>query len=68
MRNYITTQGDMFDIIAMRVYGSEMHMHLLVDANPAYRKTVVFPANCELVVPDNPGQPDVSFPGWRAPA
>ena len=65
-QTYRTVQGDMWDVISMRVYGTEMLMHLLIEANHQYRDIAVFPANCELVVPPAPRRERVSFPPWRA--
>lgn len=65
MRNYRTTQGDTWDIIAYRMYNSEKLMHLLIDANPQYREFVVFPANCELTIPDVSTEEAITFPSWR---
>ena len=65
MRKYITTQGDLWDVISHRVYGSEMHIHKLIELNPDYRDVVVFPANCELSIPEITTQERVTFPPWR---
>lgn len=66
MADYVTTQGDMWDMIALKVYGSEFLMHKLLDGNPQYRHIVVFPANVVLVVPnlDNASIP-VAAPVWK---
>ncbi len=66
MRKYTTTQGDLWDVIAKRVFGREQLMHVLIDANSKYRDIVVFPANCELTVPAISTQETISFPSWRA--
>jgi phage tail protein X len=58
----------MWDSISRRVYNSENMMHLLIDANLGYRDVVVFPANCELMIPDTPRGARVTFPPWRANA
>ena len=68
MRNniYTTTQGDMWDTISLRVYGTEKLMHVLIEANHRYRNISIFPANIELVVPDAQTQERIAFPPWRA--
>jgi len=66
MRNYATMQGDMWDKIALRMYNSERLMHVLIDANPEYRGITVFPANCELRIPEVSREERVTFPPWRA--
>lgn len=65
-RTYRTVQGDMWDIISLRVYGTEMLMHLLVEANHQYRDIAILPANYDLVVPPAPTGDSVAFPPWRA--
>ena len=64
--NYITTQGDTWDIISLRVYNNEKLMHILVEANYQYRDIAVFSANRELVIPEIPRGERISFPPWRA--
>ncbi|MCL2201267.1 MAG: tail protein X [Oscillospiraceae bacterium] len=66
---YVTSQGDMWDKIALEVYGSEHLMHILIDANPKYRKVLVFSANCELNIPELPRQRVNNIPlPWRGSA
>ena len=65
MGRYITSQGDMWDSIARRLYNSEALMWLLIDANPQYRHVAVFPANCELAIPEVSREVRVTFPPWR---
>ena len=65
MRKYVTVQGDLWDVISHRVYKSEMHIHVLIAANPQYRSVVVFPANCVLNIPEISRSERVSFPTWR---
>jgi len=65
MGSYRTSQGDMWDSISHRVFGDERLMHLLIDANPQYRELAVFPANCELTIPEVSREERVTFPPWR---
>jgi phage tail protein X len=51
--SYNTSQGDIWDIIAYRVYGDEHAMHFLQDANYDYRFQDAFPANVTLVIPES---------------
>lgn len=63
---YITTQGDMWDLIAYTQMGNEKYMHLLIEANPQYRETVIFSANVTLTIPDVPAAQTVSnLPPWK---
>jgi phage tail protein X len=68
MKTYRTTQGDTWDIIALRMYpalGGEKLMHTLIEANPAYRETVVFGANIILQIPDADIPVVQSLPPWK---
>ena len=55
----------MWDSIAYTQLGNEQHMHLLIEANPAYRETVVFPANVTLVIPDVSTPIANNLPPWK---
>lgn len=52
MREYVTVQGDTWDIVSLKVYASEMHLDKLIEANAAYREIVIFPAELKLLVPN----------------
>ena len=65
VRVYRTAQGDMWDSIALRELGAEHHMHLLIDANLQYVDIAVFPANCELIIPEITTTERITFPPWR---
>lgn len=49
---YKTVQGDMWDVIAKKLYGTEMMAGALIGANPAYRDVVFFSAGVVLDVPE----------------
>lgn len=51
---YTTKQGDLWDTIALELYGSEKHCGLLMEANAKHLDTLAFPAGVVLAVPDNP--------------
>jgi phage tail protein X len=51
---YTTQQGDMWDLVAYRLWGRERLFHLLLAANPAHREVLVFDAGVVLAVPDLP--------------
>ncbi len=57
----------MWDAIAREVYGSEKYMHLLLDANPAHRETVLFSAGVTLSAPENTSDIGISetLPPWK---
>ncbi len=55
MKKYTTRQGDMWDLIAARVYpeaGGERQMTALIDANPKHREITVFPGGVVLDIPE----------------
>lgn len=66
-KTYVTTQGDMWDLIAFTQMGSETYMHLLIEANPQYREMVIFPANVALTIPDVPAAATTAtnLPPWK---
>ncbi|NTU28847.1 phage tail protein [Brevibacillus sp. HB1.1] len=65
MNNYVTLLGDTWDAISFKIYGTEAHMSLLMNANPAYIKTVVFSANVRLIIPTIPDQIPSTLPPWK---
>lgn len=67
MRNYTTTQGDTWDIISLKMYGSELFTDRLVSANFAQRNTAIFGAGVVLTVPQvNANQiQSTNLPPWR---
>ncbi|MDR1510839.1 MAG: tail protein X [Synergistaceae bacterium] len=68
MKTYRTQQGDMWDLIAYRMYpnvGREMCMSRLLEANEKYRETAVFGAGIELAVPDIDIPATENLPPWK---
>lgn len=65
LNTYTTTQGDMWDNIAYKLYGSEAGMNTLLDANKQYADIVVFPANIVLQVPEYTAPKTSNLPPWR---
>ncbi|KUO72715.1 MAG: phage tail protein [Desulfosporosinus sp. BRH_c37] len=62
---YTTEQGDMWDGISFKVYQSEYYMTDLIEANPQYRETVIFPANVVLVIPEVSPPVPRNLPPWK---
>jgi hypothetical protein len=48
---YKTVQGDIWDIVALRMYGDEHAMHFVQDANFYERFRDEFPASIILAIP-----------------
>ena len=64
-KTYTTSQGDTWDIIALRQMGSEKYMSLIIEANSKFNQVVVFPAGITLVIPDAPVVTANSLPPWK---
>lgn len=64
-KSYTTIQGDTWDMISLRVYGTEKNMGALIDANPRYREVVFFSANTILIVPEVTATVNSNLPPWK---
>ena len=64
-KTYLTTSGDMWDMIAKRTLGSEMRADALIKANLTHRHTFIFPANVRIIIPDIPARPVGGLPPWK---
>lgn len=49
---YKTIQGDTWDLIAYKLFGSEKYMKNLIEANWPLLDVLIFPSGIELTVPD----------------
>ena len=65
MRNYTTIQGDTWDMISFKVYGTEIYMNKLIEANSLYREVVFFNANIEINVPNIDIYETPNLPPWK---
>lgn len=65
MRQYKTVQGDTWDGIAFKIYGSEYRMIALMDANTEQIDTAVFSAGVVLHVPEVETPIPVALPPWK---
>ena len=52
MMTYTTKSGDMWDSIALEVYGDTKFTDDLIRANAEYRKTYIFQSGVTLSVPE----------------
>jgi phage tail protein X len=64
-KTYVTTSGDMWDLIAKKTLGSEMYTDALMTANAAHREIFIFPANITLTIPDITIKPAEGLPPWK---
>lgn len=68
MKTIRTLSGDTWDLIAWREWGEgadQTNTAALIEANPQYVETAIFPGNVEIVIPDVEESPPVSIPPWR---
>ena len=64
-KTYTTQAGDTWDYIAYKLYGSELGMNALMNANITHRCEVVFSSGVELVVPEYEAVEESTLPPWR---
>lgn len=65
-QTYRTSQGDMWDAIALRLWGDERLFLRLMGANPQHMHVVVFDAGVELAVPEMDVRPPaMNLPPWK---
>lgn len=64
-KTYTTTHGDMWDLIAKRLYNDEASLNVLLEANQRYADMVVFPAGVELDAPEYTAPVTSMLPPWR---
>ena len=65
MTTYTTQQGDTWDLISYRTYGSEFHTDELFKVNLQYSDIAVFGAGVVLNIPDVITEIPVSIPPWE---
>lgn len=64
-KTYSTIQGDMWDMIAFKVYGRENCIKELLEANEEYRDVAVFPSGVTLKLPDIEIPRSNNLPPWK---
>jgi hypothetical protein len=66
--SYTTQSGDTWAVIAHRALGSDLYMHLMIDANPEHNFVARFEAGVVLNVPELPAATlKAGLPPWRRP-
>ncbi len=65
MKTYITTQGDMWDSIAYKVYGNEKYAGVLMRSNVELLGIFIFGAGTVLNVPELGMEEETEQPPWR---
>ena len=65
-KTYTARQGEAWDQIAYTLWGEEKRMHLLLEANPQFRRVVLFSGGEVLAVPDaDLSPPAATLPPWK---
>jgi len=64
-KTYTTTQGDTWDIIALRQMGSEKYMSALIEANHQHNSIVIFPAGVVITIPETTIRVAATLPPWK---
>lgn len=65
MKTYTTIQGDMWDSISYKAYGSEKYMGLLMQNNMELLDTFIFGSGTVLKVPELEAETETDIPAWR---
>ena len=61
---YTTIQGDTWDLISYKLFGSEKYMKNLIEANWPLLEVLVFSSGTVITVPDLPEHNDEDAPFW----
>ena len=64
-KTYTTVQGDMWDSISYKIYGSERYMGLLMQANLKLLDIFIFSPGTVLSVPELSKRTEDTMPEWR---
>ncbi|MGO4540379.1 tail protein X [Paenibacillus sp. 2TAB19] len=62
---YTTIQGDTWDAISYKLYGSALMMGQLIATNPQHANTVVFSSGVVLAAPETPAATSADLPPWK---
>lgn len=66
---YYTVNGDTWDLISYKVYGSELYFHKLMRANINLLSIAVFDSNVPIIIPDILSDDEIvdksKLPPWR---
>ncbi|RCX20877.1 tail protein X [Anaerobacterium chartisolvens] len=62
---YTTLQGDTFDMVALDFYNEESYASVIIQANPAHCKTIIFDAGVTLKIPIIEEKAQETLPPWK---
>jgi len=67
---YKTVQGDTWDIISSKVYGTDSKAHLILDENLELGHIAFFDAGTEIIIPETSDSSEEktseNLPPWRS--
>jgi len=63
--DYVTMQGDTFDILALDAYNNEFKAVEIIQANPQYADVLVFDAGVTLRIPYLQESAPATLPPWK---
>lgn len=65
---YTTEQGDTWDVISKKVYGTDKYAHIILDSNLSLTDTVFFYSGVEIIIPEDStiqeAITDLNLPPW----
>lgn len=64
MNSYTTSQGETWDLIAYKLWGSEYLLPLLLESNQKYRHVIIFSGGIDLIVPSIDTAIYTERPSW----
>ncbi|MBE0470516.1 MAG: tail protein X [Methyloprofundus sp.] len=66
-KTYTTSQGDTWDIISLKMYGSEKFVDVLIEDNWREQSRVLFPSGVVLSIPEiaQTTKDSRNLPPWR---
>lgn len=62
---YMTMQGDTFDILALDAYDDEFKAHMIIQANPEYADVLIFDEGIKLKIPVIEDESIETLPPWK---
>lgn len=62
---YITMQGDTFDILSLDAYDDEFKAHIIIQANPEYADVLIFDEGIKLKIPVIEDESIETLPPWK---
>lgn len=65
MTTYVTVQGDTWDSISSKLFGSSNYIPALINPNQKHMHVFIFSTGVELLVPDEIVNSSMDLPPWK---